>query len=114
MMEEERDDRPGPVADTLDPNQTAAANLNTLSQREMEVADLVSAGYTNQQIASRLRLSHKTIETYLGRIFRKLDICSRAQVARLVGLAGGIESVAGIAGGRGTNGRSRPRRAGAT
>lgn len=63
--------------------------LNTLSRREMEIATLVSAGRTNQQIASALTLSTKTVETYLARIFKKLSITSRTRIAHLVGLTGG-------------------------
>jgi DNA-binding NarL/FixJ family response regulator len=51
----------------------------------MGIAVLVSAGRTNQQIARALELSNKTVETYLSRIFRKLDICSRSQIATLIG-----------------------------
>ena len=56
-------------------------NLGALSEREMGIAVLVSMGRTNQQIARALGLSHKTVETYLTRIFRKLDVCSRSQIA---------------------------------
>jgi DNA-binding CsgD family transcriptional regulator/tetratricopeptide (TPR) repeat protein len=65
----------------------ATRHLETLSQREREVAGLVSIGCTNQQIASKLKLSQKTVETYLSRIFQKLGICSRAQIAHIVGQA---------------------------
>lgn len=61
--------------------------LGALSEREMGIAVLVSAGRTNQQIARALELSNKTVETYLSRIFRKLDICSRSQIATLIGRA---------------------------
>jgi DNA-binding CsgD family transcriptional regulator len=73
------------------PNPNAAADermavddtgrLDLLSHRELEIAELVSEGYTNQQIARALTLSHKTVETYLGRIFKKLDVNSRVRVA---------------------------------
>lgn len=62
------------------------ASLETLSRREAQVAALVSEGCTNAQIAARLLLSPKTVETYLSRIFKKFGIVSRAQVAHLVGL----------------------------
>ncbi|MFG3510414.1 LuxR C-terminal-related transcriptional regulator [Streptomyces sp. NPDC047821] len=64
-----------------------AVALDELSRREREVAVLVSAGRTNQQIARELELSHKTVETYLGRIFQKLRVQSRAEVAATVGRA---------------------------
>jgi DNA-binding CsgD family transcriptional regulator len=63
--------------------------LTELSRREREISGLVSNGRTNQQIARALGLSHKTVETYLARIFKKLDLCSRAQLAALVGRSGG-------------------------
>ncbi|MFD0735127.1 helix-turn-helix transcriptional regulator [Planotetraspora mira] len=52
-----------------------------LSPREFEVARLVADGLTNQQIAQRLFLSVRTIETHLSRIFTKLDVSSRVGVA---------------------------------
>ncbi|MFE9681069.1 AAA family ATPase [Streptomyces sp. NPDC006285] len=70
--------------------QSADARLTRLSGREREISVLVSDGYTNQQIARALQLSHKTVETHLGRIFRKLDVGSRAQVATSIGRASRI------------------------
>jgi DNA-binding NarL/FixJ family response regulator len=58
-----------------------------LSQREFEIAQLVSTGRTNRQIARSLAVSHKTVETHLGRIFQKLDVSSRAEIANMVGRA---------------------------
>jgi DNA-binding CsgD family transcriptional regulator len=78
---------PAPEHSTMDAGERVA--LSTLSRREAEIARLVSEGCTNQQIASALRLSTKTVETYLSRIFKKLDICSRVQIAHQVGLAAG-------------------------
>ena len=53
-----------------------------LSQREQEVLDLVAQGYTNQQIADRLGLSVKTVETYRARLVQKLGLRSRAELLR--------------------------------
>ena len=58
--------------------------LETLTERELEVARLVVDRCTNPEIASALFLSEKTIETHLRNIFRKLDVSSRADVARTV------------------------------
>ncbi|MFF9127543.1 AAA family ATPase [Streptomyces sp. NPDC014889] len=71
------------------PPSEANTHLDLLSKREREISGLVSDGRTNQQIARALGLSHKTVETYLARIFKKLDLCSRAQLATLVGRADG-------------------------
>ncbi|MFI5496382.1 LuxR C-terminal-related transcriptional regulator [Actinoplanes sp. NPDC051859] len=65
----------------------SAAQQTMLSRREFEIAKLVSQGCTNRQIARTLDVSHKTIETHLGRIFVKLDVSSRAEIANLVGRA---------------------------
>jgi DNA-binding CsgD family transcriptional regulator/tetratricopeptide (TPR) repeat protein len=51
-----------------------------LSRRESEVATLVVAGYTNQQIAEKLFLSIRTVETHLSHIFTKLGVTSRVGV----------------------------------
>jgi DNA-binding NarL/FixJ family response regulator len=44
----------------------------------------VARGATNREVASELFLSPKTIEFHLGRVFRKLDIHSRTELAKLV------------------------------
>jgi DNA-binding NarL/FixJ family response regulator len=59
------------------------------------VAVLVSRGRTNQQIARTLGVSHKTIETYLSRVFAKLSVCSRAEIANLVGRTEGPDYAVG-------------------
>jgi DNA-binding CsgD family transcriptional regulator len=55
--------------------------LGALSVREREIADLVAEGLTNREIGARLFLSEKTIESHLTRVFQKLGLRSRAQVA---------------------------------
>ena len=54
--------------------QIVAAEHLRLSQREREVLTLVAQGYTNQQIADRLYLSVKTVETYKARVMEKLNL----------------------------------------
>jgi DNA-binding NarL/FixJ family response regulator len=51
------------------------------------LAELVSAGHTNRDIAARLHLSHKTVETHLANIFAKLQVRSRAAVAGTIARA---------------------------
>ena len=53
-----------------------------LSPRELEVLTLVAQGYTNQQIADRLYLSVKTVETYKARVMEKLSLGSRVELVR--------------------------------
>jgi len=60
----------------------AGEELRTLTERELDVARLVVDRRTNPEIARALFLSEKTIETHMRNIFRKLDVSSRADVAR--------------------------------
>jgi DNA-binding NarL/FixJ family response regulator len=53
-----------------------------LSAREAQVRRLMALGYTNKQIASRLALSVKTVETYKARSMEKLHMRSRVDVVR--------------------------------
>jgi pimeloyl-ACP methyl ester carboxylesterase/DNA-binding CsgD family transcriptional regulator len=55
-----------------------------LTDREFEVAELVTDGLTNQAIARRLSVTARTIETHVENIRRKLRVSSRAQIAAWV------------------------------
>jgi len=52
-----------------------------LTGRELEVAELVAAGLTNQAIARRLSVAPRTAEAHVENIRRKLEVRSRAQIA---------------------------------
>ncbi len=54
----------------------------TLSDREREVLKWVARGHTNQEIAEKLFLSVKTIETYRARVAEKLGLRGRAELVR--------------------------------
>jgi two-component system response regulator NreC len=54
----------------------------SLSSREMDVLRLVALGYTNSEIADRLSISVKTVETYRARGMEKLGLTTRAQLVR--------------------------------
>jgi hypothetical protein len=47
----------------------------------MDVVRLVTAGTTNRQIAARLYLSPRTIQTHISHIMRKLGIARRSEIA---------------------------------
>jgi len=68
------------------------SGFESLSRRELEVARLVTGGLTNREIAERLFLSEKTIETHLSAIFRKLDIHRRAAVGPILWRNDGSEA----------------------
>lgn len=54
-----------------------------LSPQEIRVAKAVAEGATNREVAAQMYLSPKTIEFHLGRVYRKLDIHSRTELATL-------------------------------
>ena len=61
-----------------------AAGLDSLSRREREIAQLAAEGRTNREIAGALFLSEKTVEGHLSRVFGKLGVRSRVELARTV------------------------------
>ncbi len=61
---------------------SARARLARLTDREREVAEAVSEGLTNAEIADRLHLGVATVKTHVGTLFSKLDVTNRVQIAR--------------------------------
>lgn len=55
---------------------------DSLSEREREVLCLVAQGHTNQEVADRLFLSVKTVESYRARLMVKLGLKTRADLIR--------------------------------
>jgi DNA-binding CsgD family transcriptional regulator len=53
-----------------------------LTEAELRVAQLAAAGRSNQELAAELFMSVRTAEAHLTRVYRKLGIRSRAQLAR--------------------------------
>jgi len=51
-----------------------------LSEKEKEVVNVISQGYTNKEAAKKLHISEPTVKTHLNHIFRKLEIRNRAQL----------------------------------
>jgi DNA-binding CsgD family transcriptional regulator len=62
----------------------APAALSTLSAQELQIATLAAQGLSNRDIGQRLYLSPRTIGSHLYRIFPKLDITSRSELASLL------------------------------
>ena len=52
-----------------------------LTPTERTIAELVADGLSNPQIAKRLFVSHRTVQTHVSHVFAKLDISSRVQLA---------------------------------
>jgi DNA-binding CsgD family transcriptional regulator len=56
----------------------------SLTDTERRVVALVADGLTNREVATRMFLSHHTVDFHLRRIYRKLEIGSRVHLARVV------------------------------
>ncbi len=56
-----------------------------LTDTERTVAELVARGMTNKQAGRRLFLSRHTVDYHLRRVFKKLDLNSRVELARALG-----------------------------
>ena len=65
-----------------------------LSRREREVLRLLAQGHSNQQIADRIRVSVKTVETYRTRLREKLGLKGRAELYRFAVESGILDSTA--------------------
>ena len=81
----------GPIADLLAAIRAAAAGglhfdvrptqRLRLSQRELEVVRLVVEGRSNDEIAAHLGIASKTVESHLRRIFERVGVVSRTELA---------------------------------
>jgi DNA-binding NarL/FixJ family response regulator len=58
-----------------------SAGLARLSPREHDVVRLVADGRTNDEIGSALQIGSKTVETHLARLFERLGVASRTELA---------------------------------
>lgn len=79
-------DRPGPRAVTA----ADVPGPEALTRREREVANLVSAGLSNREIAAQLVISQRTVDAHVDHIFTKLGISSRQDLAARLRPASGI------------------------
>jgi two-component system response regulator NreC len=63
-------------------NGAGESPIDRLSPREIEVLRQLALGYTNKEIANRLELSVKSVETYRARLSEKLGLSGRAELFR--------------------------------
>ena len=57
--------------------------LESLTPAERQVADLAAAGHSNREIAQRLYVTRRTVETHLTHVFAKLGISGRSELVDL-------------------------------
>ena len=76
------------------PSKAAADPLAELSDREQQVLRHLVEGLTDREIADRLGISPRTVETHVGSILHKLGVRNRAQAARRYLDAGGGDEAA--------------------
>ena len=71
-------------ADASERRRAAALRLATLTDREREVAAAIGSGASNAEVAASLFMSEATVKAHVSRLFNKLDVASRVQIAILV------------------------------
>lgn len=74
---------------TASAQRTRIAPFPELSERELEVLDLIAGGFNNHEIAAQLHVTVKTVSNHISNIFSKLQVADRAQAiikAREAGL----------------------------
>jgi DNA-binding NarL/FixJ family response regulator len=86
---------PGPLRRLLDefarhprPDPTAAALIDTLTPRELEVLGHITAGLSNEQIAHALIVSKATVKSHVGAVLTKLGARDRTQATVIAHRAG--------------------------
>jgi DNA-binding NarL/FixJ family response regulator len=68
-----------PPAPEAPPPAPAADGPTVLSRREQEVLELTTKGFTADEIAKLMNVSHHTVQTYVRRIYSKLKVRSKAE-----------------------------------
>ena len=71
----------------LTPVELAVRRLGRMTPTEERMARLVQQGLRNRQIAESLHYSPRSVEVYLSRIYHKLGISSRLELARALDAA---------------------------
>ncbi len=67
-------------------------SYSTLTEREREILKLVAEGYTNNQIAERLVISPKTVDTHRTHVMDKLNLHSRSELVKYAMRRGILEN----------------------
>ncbi len=54
----------------------------TLSDREVEIIELITAGLTNEQIATQLAISKRTVDNHISNVLKKTGVDNRVALVR--------------------------------
>ena len=75
------------------PKRMSATNAGGIvSEREEQVIRLIACGFSNKEVAAKLEISVKTVETHKSRAMAKLQVNSRAELTRFAVANGWLES----------------------
>jgi DNA-binding CsgD family transcriptional regulator len=72
------------------PRRSAVTGIESLTPAERQVADLTAAGDSNREIAQRLYVTRRTVETHLTHVFAKLSISGRSELVDLFSKAAAV------------------------
>jgi DNA-binding NarL/FixJ family response regulator len=73
------------------PRSVVVSGVDSLTPSELRVAELAAQGMTNREIAQRLFVTMKTVETHLGHCYQKLDIAGRSELSSALGQPGSAQ-----------------------
>lgn len=88
---------PAPASAEVPPPRPISRGLERLTARERQIFDLIVNGYKNQEIATLLGVSIKTVETHRASINRKLSVHSTGQMIRFAATQGLIPQMHEVA-----------------
>ena len=84
---------PAIAAKAIAPAPKSSSSASALSEREADVLSLLAKGYTTKEIADRLAISAKTVETYKSRAAEKLNLRTRVQIVRFAAAQGWLAEI---------------------
>ncbi|MDP3736381.1 MAG: LuxR C-terminal-related transcriptional regulator [Hyphomonadaceae bacterium] len=70
--------RRAPASASFEPNTRAQATLG-ISERELEVLELLAAGRSNKEISAKLNVSPNTVKTHVSKLYEKLEVRRRTE-----------------------------------
>ena len=76
-------EKPAATVPEQEPTRSVASLPEPLSERELEVLEMIASGASNQQIAERLVVSMSTVKSHINRTYRKLGARSRTQAVAM-------------------------------